>query len=179
MKYPVLLADPPWRYSDRGSRAAPEFCGHYRTQTTAEICETFADERAQVADTAILFLWSTWSHLIDGDAARVANAWGFTPKAGIPWVKVSANGKPRIGMGHYTRACSEPLLLCTRGKATRLIRSHSVPGVIIAPRGEHSTKPDESYRLIERLCDGPYLELYARTHRGPQWHCHGNQLEAA
>ena len=35
----------------------------------------------------------------------------------------------------------------------------------MAPVGEHSVKPDEVYRRIERLYNGPYLELFARKPR--------------
>ena len=37
-----------------------------------------------------------------------------------------------------------------------------VPQVIMAPVGEHSQKPEEARRRIERLLNGPYLELYGR-----------------
>jgi N6-adenosine-specific RNA methylase IME4 len=37
--------------------------------------------------------------------------------------------------------------------------------LIIAPRREHSRKPDEIYHRIEALCAGPFVELYARQ----QW----------
>jgi MT-A70 protein len=37
--------------------------------------------------------------------------------------------------------------------------------LVIAPRREHSRKPDEVHRRIERLARGPYLELIARQSR--------------
>ena len=49
-----------------------------------------------------------------------------------------------------------------------------VPKLLIAPRREHSRKPDETYRRIERLLPGPYLELFARQSR-PGWDGIGNQ----
>jgi hypothetical protein len=39
----------------------------------------------------------------------------------------------------------------------------------------HSQKPDEFYRIIERLYDGPYLELFARRARAG-WTSFGNEL---
>jgi MT-A70 len=47
--------------------------------------------------------------------------------------------------------------------------------VILAPRREHSRKPDEQYPRIMRLFEGPYLELFARA-RWPGWKVWG--LEA-
>ena len=44
-------------------------------------------------------------------------------------------------------------------------RAGDVPKLLIAPRREHSRKPDETYERIERLLAGPYLELFARRSR--------------
>ena len=52
------------------------------------------------------------------------------------------------------------------------------PDAIFAPRGKHSAKPDESYRKIERLCDGPRLELFARRRFSPEWAVWGNEAPA-
>ena len=40
--------------------------------------------------------------------------------------------------------------------------------LIVSPRREHSRKPDEAYERIEALCEGPYLEIFARARR-PGW----------
>jgi N6-adenosine-specific RNA methylase IME4 len=40
--------------------------------------------------------------------------------------------------------------------------NEDVHQVVMAPVGEHSAKPDEVRRRIERLLNGPYLELFAR-----------------
>ena len=54
-------------------------------------------------------------------------------------------------------------LLATRGKPNR--RRADVKKLIVSPRREHSRKPDEAYSRIEALCDGPYLEMFARSTR--------------
>ena len=46
--------------------------------------------------------------------------------------------------------------------------------VIFAPAREHSRKPDEFYRRVERFCDGPRLDLFARASR-PSWDTWGNE----
>jgi len=51
-----------------------------------------------------------------------------------------------------------------------------LPKLLIAPRREHSRKPDETYARIERLLPGPYLELFARQSR-PGWDGFGDQDE--
>jgi N6-adenosine-specific RNA methylase IME4 len=38
-------------------------------------------------------------------------------------------------------------------------------GLQLIERRKHSQKPDEQYERIERLVDGPYLEMFARQRR--------------
>ena len=124
------------------------------------------------AEDSFLFLWCPNAILPYG--FEVMSAWGYDYKTMITWVKTDSKGKPRIGGGHYTRSCTEHILLGRRGRAQR--RDAGVPNVIHAPMSRHSAKPDESYELIERLCRGPYLELYARRKFSDQWSVWGNQL---
>jgi N6-adenosine-specific RNA methylase IME4 len=46
--------------------------------------------------------------------------------------------------------------------------------LILAPVREHSRKPDEMFARVERYCDGPYVELFARQSR-PGWSTWGNE----
>jgi N6-adenosine-specific RNA methylase IME4 len=87
----VVVADPPWSFNDKGHRGAPDQrkkrLGRkgYRTLSVDAIA---AIPVASVAeDDALLFLWTTSAHLLDGSATRVARAWGFEPKTTIVWVK--------------------------------------------------------------------------------------------
>ena len=59
---------------------------------------------------------------------------------------------------------------------TTLIWGVSITAVkgLLAPRREHSRKPEEAYGRIERLLPGPYLELFARQSR-PGWDSLGDQ----
>ena len=61
-----------------------------------------------------------------------------------------------------------------RGNPQR--KSKGVRELIDAPVREHSRKPDEIYTRIEALCDGPYVELWARQ-QWPGWTCIGNELD--
>jgi N6-adenosine-specific RNA methylase IME4 len=47
--------------------------------------------------------------------------------------------------------------------------------VILAPRREHSRKPDEIHERIERLLPGPYGELDAREERAG-WDVWGDEV---
>ncbi len=178
-----MLADPPWTFADRGTRLAPSYAGRqrkaarYRVMGTDDVCALGLAVASWAAADAFLFLWAPNALVLDGTATRVARAWGFEPRQLIPWVKVDARGKPRLGGGHYTRVVTEQLLLCRRGRAA--VRSRAVPGIIVAPRTAHSAKPDKSYQLIERLAAGPYLELFARRRWSDAWTVWGDQAPRA
>jgi N6-adenosine-specific RNA methylase IME4 len=111
------------------------------------------------------------------------DGWGFTHKScAFVWTKADARQvemfheeiEPDMLMGYWTRANTEYCLLGTRGKPKR--KAADVRQAIIEPRREHSRKPDCVPARIERLVEGPYLELFARTQR-PGWTVWGNQTD--
>ena len=176
--YRAIYANPPWRfatYSDKGKGRSAE--AHYDCMTLPEI-KAMPVAGWAARDTA-LFLWTTDPML--RHALDVIEAWGFTYKTvAFYWVKLN-KGRGGIflterdfftGMGFWTRANPEMCLLATRGKPQR--RATNVAKLLITPRREHSRKPDEAYSRIERLVEGPYLELFARASQ-PGWDRLGNQ----
>jgi len=80
------------------------------------------------------------------------------------------------GMGYWTRSNSESCLIATKGSPLRL--ATDVHQIVMAPVGEHSAKPEEVRRRIERLFPGPYLELYGRK-LVPGWTVWGNEIPRA
>lgn len=172
-KYAAILADPPWLFGTWGlhpsGRSAEK---KYGCMTVDEICELPIGDLC--ADDAVLFLWVCWPHL--AQSLSVIGAWGFTYKTeAFSWVKVLPDTprKPRIGLGYWTRANTDPCLLATRGNPKRL---HKDVGQVIAePIREHSRKPDCVHDRIERLVAGPYLELFGRANR-PGWTVWGNEV---
>jgi N6-adenosine-specific RNA methylase IME4 len=64
-------------------------------------------------------------------------------------------------------------LLAKRGSSIRF--ANDVHSVVLAPVGEHSAKPEEVRRRIERLYGGPYLELFGRK-LVPGWTVWGNEI---
>jgi N6-adenosine-specific RNA methylase IME4 len=167
----VIYADPPWAfkvYSGKGKQRSAE--RHYDTASLDAIKALPVAPLA--AANCALFLWGVWPEL--PGALDVIRAWGFTYKtAAFLWVKQNRNGKGDFtGLGFWTRANSEPCLLATKGSPLRL--AQDVPQVIWQPVGEHSAKPAEAARRIERLLAGPYLDLFARRER-PGWTTWGNE----
>ena len=175
MKYSAILADPPWSfrtYSGKGKGRSAE--QHYDCMSFPELCVM----KIPAADDAALFLWVTDPMLRLG--LELMAWWGFEYKTvAFTWVKcnkpASINHVPQwfTGMGYWTRANPEMCLLGTRGKPKRI--NKDVRQLIVAPRREHSRKPDEIYDRIERLVGGPYLEMFARQTR-PGWDSGGNEV---
>lgn len=170
--YRVIYADPPWTfstYSRKGKGRSAE--AYYDCMSLAEIKALPVAEWA--ADDCVLLLWTTDPLL--PTAFEVIRAWGFTYKTvGFYWAKLNKSADPTIyrdasyftGLGFWTRANPEQCLLATRGHPRR--RNANVRKLIVSPRREHSRKPDEAYGRIEALCEGPFLEMFARSSR-PGW----------
>lgn len=168
----VIYADPPWRY-DNAIESWGAARDHYDDMTIEEICGYPAAIHLQTDDNAALFLWATNPFL--PDALRVIQAWGFTYKTNLVWVKRDLE---RPGTGFYVRGRHELLLLATRGSFLPL-DPHIPPvgSVIEAPVAEHSVKPDDAYSIIEALYPNcRYIELFARRSRA-HWTSHGDQLQ--
>jgi N6-adenosine-specific RNA methylase IME4 len=106
---------------------------------------------------AHLHLWVPTPLLPDG--FHVLDAWGFPYKGVFVWCK------PQIGTGNYWRSACELLLLGVRGRCE--FRDHSIPNWVQVDRAEHSAKPKEVRRLLERVSPAPYLELFARCQAAP------------
>ena len=179
-KFGVICPDPPWSfevYSGKGKQRSAE--RHYDTWPLERI--EALPVGALAADDCALLLWAVWPEL-DG-ALQVINAWGFEYKThGFLWVKTTESAESitldgaglHWGMGYATRSNTEVCLLAKRGEPLRL--DEGVHSVIVAPAGQHSAKPDEAYRRIQRLYPGPYLELFARRPRDG-WTVWGNEVD--
>jgi N6-adenosine-specific RNA methylase IME4 len=154
-KYPIILADPPWRYEHPTFGSSRDIEEHYPTLTLEEISALPVARLA--AKSALLFLWVPPPNL--EEAFHVIRAWGFEYRTGIVWVKQS------IGMGNYVRQRCEQLLIARRGELPTPAPARRPDSVIEAPRREHSQKPDEAYELIERMYPGLPIELFARQTR--------------
>ena len=161
--YQTILADPPWSENQRGKYNSRSAESHYALMPLDRIKAMPIQELA--ADNAHLYLWIPNGLLQEG--LDVIKAWGFTFRSPIYWIK------PRLGLGNYIRNASETCLFATRGKAP--VKFHAQPNWMFCPQQEHSHKPEEQFAVIERLSDGPYLELFARR-RQPGWDAWGNEV---
>lgn len=161
----TILADPPWDYRDPLQRSRTTFRGaesHYSVMKLGLIMSLPVADLA--AKDAHLYLWATNSFMVE--AHQVASAWGFTVRTILTWVK------PGIGMGHFFRNNTEHILFCVRGKLPTLRKD--CPTAFTVKKGRHSEKPEESYRIVESMSPGPYLELFGRRSR-PGWTVWGDE----
>jgi N6-adenosine-specific RNA methylase IME4 len=177
-KFGTILADPPWRFTNRTGKVAPEHkrLSRYGTMTFPDIESLPVGQLA--APVSHLYLWCPNALLPHGLA--VMQAWGFQYKGNIVWHKIRKDGgSDGRGVGFYFRNVSELILFCIRGKNARtLAPGRSQVNYICSRKREHSRKPDEQYPIIEACSMGPYLELFARGERAG-WFSWGNEADEA
>jgi N6-adenosine-specific RNA methylase IME4 len=167
--YPIVLADPPWRFEHPTYSLSRDIEENYPTLPIDEICALPVSELA--SESALLFLWVP-TPLLE-QAFQVIAAWGFEYRTGIVWDKCI------VGMGNYVRQRHENLLIARRAEFPTPEPARRPPSIIEARRREHSRKPDEAYEIIERMYpDLPKIELFARNAR-EGWARWRNQAEAA
>jgi N6-adenosine-specific RNA methylase IME4 len=174
-RFGAILADPPWQFTNRTGKVAPEHrrLRRYMTLTLDEIAALPVHETA--APVAHLYLWVPNALLAEG--LRVMQAWGFAYKSNLVWHKVQKDLKSSDGrgVGFYFRNVTELVLFGVRGKNARTLAPGRRQVNLLATRKrEHSRKPDELYGIVEACSPGPYLELFARGER-PGWSQWGDQ----
>lgn len=154
--YRTLYADPPWleRGAGKIKRGADR---HYPLMPTSAIKALPVEQ--WTSEDAHLYLWVTNNFLEDG--LEVIRAWGFRYISCVTWMK------DRPGLGQYFRGITEHCLFAVRGRLPYALsedggRLQGMTGFFEAPRGEHSVKPEEMRRMIERVSPGPRLEMFAR-----------------
>jgi N6-adenosine-specific RNA methylase IME4 len=174
--FDVILADPPWAYYGQQDKwaAAAKF---YPTAPDG-VLETLPVP-ALLAPRGVLFLWATSPRL---DAALgLIRAWGLAFRGvAFVWVKTRADGRPVGAQGirpSIVKPTAEFVLAASRvGRGRPMpLADEGVAQVVMAPRRDHSRKPEAVAERIERLYPhARRLELFARATR-PGWQCWGNE----
>lgn len=172
-RFGTVLADPPWRFSNRTGKMAPE---HKRLSryATMELEEILRLPVAHItAPRAHLYLWVPNALIQEG--LDVMKAWGFTYKSNLVWYKTRKDGGPDgRGVGFYFRNVTELVLFGTKGSMRTLAPGRRQVNIMSTRKREHSRKPDEQYSVVERCSPGPYLEMFAR-HMREGWTQWGNE----
>jgi N6-adenosine-specific RNA methylase IME4 len=168
-KATAILVDPPWELIIRGHHGGshtdhPEGLDLIKALPVAQLA----------AQDAVLCMWiADWC---PEAALDVIDAWGFVHKTtAFIWAKQDASGEGwHIGPARWTNPGTESCWLASRGKPKRL--NADVRQLIVAPAIEQSLKPDEIHDRIERLVEGPYLELFASRERR-SWMTWGQEVK--
>ena len=154
---------------------------HYKTMSFAELAALPVKELA--APTGChLFVWTSGPFL--PQTLKLIELWGFRYSTrAFTWLKVRRGWDGvsplyesdfPVGLGLTTRSQTEIVLLARRGNCRR--NAKNVRELILAPRREHSRKPDEFFRRVEQYCEGPFVDLFARERR-PGWDAFGDETE--
>jgi N6-adenosine-specific RNA methylase IME4 len=183
----TIVADPAWPFKDRLPGDGRGAAKHYQLTSMADLFLMACwDSRLlhimdqPIATDAVLFLWRVAA--MQQEALDTVRVWGFKPPTSeVIWLKKTVNGGRWFGMGRTVRAEHEVCLIARRGRPET--RDHSVRSTFVTEHDfagisalceRHSEKPELFYQIVERLFDGPYLELFARRQR-PGWTCIGDQ----
>ena len=171
----TILVDPPWRFTNRTGKVAPEHkrLRRYKTMTFDQIADL--DVGAIAKAQSHLYLWCPNALLYEG--LKIMKEWGFTYKTNIVWLKIRKDGGPDgRGVGFYFRNVTELLLFGVKGNLRTRDAGRRQVNLIRSRKREHSRKPHEIYKIIEGCSPAPYLELFARE-RVPGWTPWGDEVE--
>jgi N6-adenosine-specific RNA methylase IME4 len=198
--FPTIVVDWPWKFKDKlPDTKAGRPRGAERTYRSVISPDDGVELVKRgfghglvlppLAADCAMFFWRVAA--MQQDAFRILDAWGFAVASEIVWIKTAdrahrgqltfvddadeplALAKARMGMGRIVRHEHEVCLIARRGKPKA--RAKNVRSTFRAPVGAHSEKPPEFYRIVERLYDGPYVDLFARATR-PGWTALGDEV---
>ena len=173
-KFGTILADPPWEFQNSTGKVAPKHkrLKRYETMSLEEI-KSMPVSRLS-ANKSHLYLWVPNAFIKEG--IEVMEEWGFKYKTNIVWHKIRKDGGPDgRGVGFYFRNTTELVLFGVKGTKVRTLKpGRTQVNIIRTRKREHSRKPDELYKIIEKCSWGPFLELFARGKR-KGWTSWGDQ----
>ena len=176
-KFGVIVEDFEWdheTWSDKGRDRAAE--NHYLVSrdahTAQEIVERTKERFACAADDSVLWMWTPLQHAaIAMDVMRLR---GFDYKSQYAW------GKDKIGLGYWSREKHEVLLIGVKGKIDCPAPGTQWDSLVMAPRAEHSAKPECFLEMIEQYFPTlPKIELNRRGPARKGWAAWGNQAVSA
>jgi N6-adenosine-specific RNA methylase IME4 len=177
-RYQILLIDPPWTYYGDQTKwgAAAKFYPTLDDETISNL-----PVMNWLEPPGVVFLWATGPKL--ESAIWVIEEWGlFYRGVAFVWVKTKRDRVTPIGAQGVRPSIVKPtteyvLAASTQKKGRPLpIADESVQQVVLAPKQEHSQKPETVQDRIEQLYPtASKAELFARRHR-TGWDCYGDEL---
>lgn len=163
--YRVIALDPPWKYGSRAEDPTHRARNPYPDMDVEQIKALPVATLAH--QDAIVWLWTTNAFM--REAFECLDAWGFQSKTILTWVK------DRMGTGDWLRGKTEHCIMAVRGNPIVTLTNQTT--ALAAPMREHSRKPDEFFALVDSLCPGNKLEMFARQPR-EGWSSWGAEVNA-
>jgi len=176
-KYDVILLDPPWSYYGQQDKmgAAAKF---YPTMPDEDLMQLPISELLN--KDSVIFMWATSPRL--DFAIDLLRHWGFQYRGiAFTWVKTKIDGTPIGAQGvrpSIVKPTAEYVIAASFNPKGRPLKLHdeSIRNVVMAPKQEHSRKPDEIHDSIDRMYPGAKkLEMFARRSR-QGWDVWGNEV---
>jgi len=182
MKYNIIYADPPWKYSKgvhqetfpKRKQTRTERILPYQTMALNDMKQLNVNDLAD--DDCALFMWVTDSHLKQG--LELIEAWGFKYSTiAFIWHKVTNKGNTCATVGAWTMKNCEICLLAFKGKMLKHKKCNNIFQLINAERTINSKKPHEARIRIEMIFPNlSKIELFARD-KTEGWDVFGDQVE--
>jgi len=174
-KFHCVVADPPWEY-----KGGFNGWGKRRALPYQSLC---LDDlkglpvASLIEKEGYLFLWTTNRWL--ERAFEVVRAWQCVPRQTLTWCK--ARGQKGLGGMFATNTefiiIGQKIREGTHAHGSRTARERVGSSWFEWPQGKHSQKPEEFQDVVEIVCPGPYLELFARRKR-EGWSVWGDEVES-
>lgn len=176
-KYEVIYSDPPWDYKGqtqhgtKGTADTGSAKTHYKTMTVDAMIKSFKPYfDKNTATDCLLYMWTSSPHM--DQAIRLGQEWGFDyATVAFVWYKKKPNP------GFYTMSECELVLVFKKkdGKIPQPRGSRNERQFLAEERREHSRKPDEIRKRIQRMHPKQKkLEMFARV-KPKGWDVFGNQ----
>ncbi|MBU1319051.1 MAG: GIY-YIG nuclease family protein [candidate division Zixibacteria bacterium] len=150
--YNVIVIDPPWpiKKVERDCRPNQSAELDYPTMPL----ELISSIHIPKADDCHLFCWTTNKLL--PETIKIVEGWGFRYVLTMVWHK--PGGFQPVGLPQYN--CE--FIIYARYGHPEFTDTKAFNVCFDAPRGKHSEKPEEFYRIIARVTEGERLDMFSR-----------------
>jgi len=172
-KYNTIVIDPAWDIHLSGKvHRRPKRAGElpYKTMSLQEIKEIPIGSIANIG--CHVYCWTTNRML--RDTFDVLRVWGVNYH--LTMVLVKPNGMcPCFGYKFATEFCLLGFYGKPMQKFTKIGELNWIKGFNKA--GEHSVKPDEFYKVVEKMSPIPRIDVFARRQR-LNWDVFGDEVDS-
>ena len=170
-KYNTIVIDPPWNISLTGKVNRRENRAEklpYKTMSLQEIKDISISKIANIG--CHVYCWTTNKML--KETFNILESWGVRFHLVISMVKPSGIA-PCMGYVFATEFC----LLGFYGKPMQKFTSIGELNWFkqFNKAGNHSVKPDEFYRIVEKMSPAPRIDIFARQKR-KDWDVFGDEV---